>query len=397
MVKLLTRNFKDVLKPRNAARFLARLLAWTAILSCLTWLVSRVFGDLNLPLQFAYWIHTWAYALCALTLATLSLGFALLGRPAISDPRVYENPLARTPISRWPRRAACIASIALFTFTLVHDWRMANALASNAKASGNTVTIANWNPTITFMNTFADQVVSLDADIAFLANPPALVDWPTLRDAFTPHKDALRSRILTVISRYRVIRWGSTPLNIKGSRPHVTRWEGGGKVNIDVGHALWVEFDTTETLGKHLVVWFIDMPSDPLISRHTMFIQAAATMRDWRGPAFARGSIDQDVPLRDSDMIDRFGQDGFPPPDVILGDFNTPRHSPSVNALVPSTMHDAFDRAGFGPMGTWPRDTALFAIDQAHVAPWLRVIEYDVRNLDAGMHRAQLIEITPSK
>lgn len=382
-------------RARRAGRTVARWTARGAIGVGAAWLLSRVVGDINVAAQVLLWTPSWAYAMLALTLAGLSWCVAMASRPPETDPDAYADAVLRRPVARRERwiAAACACVIALWMSVV--EWRLVNAIAGPAPAARErTVRIANWNPCITFMDPFPAIAARWDADIALIANPPARVDWTLVRDAFGPARDAARAGRFAVVSRFPIRRWGWGDLRVRGSEPQVHRWTGGGKVTIDTGQALWLEFETETALGKPLVVWFIDMPSDPRVARARAFREAAIAAATWRGNAMERSNADAEAPMTVEAYVARFGAEGFPKPDVIVGDFNTPRGAPSIRSLVPAEMRSAHAQAGYGAMGTWPRSSGVFGLDQAFTADWLAVTGYEVIDEGIAEHRAQVIDVT---
>lgn len=413
---------------RASARTLAHALTLLAFVMLATLLVSRVVGDPSVPWQFAFWIPTWAYVLVAAASIAASALLARISRRriALDAPRAGPRP------ARTLRRIAMLGIVGAAAYLLIHDWRVANlfrdplALAAPTiggdaalvpspdpqldpqpdaqpapQPSPPRIRVANWNPNITFLDPFEEVVANFNADVALLANTPALVDWTSLRDGFQPARDAARAGNLTIISRFRILRWGATSLNIDGARSQVHRWKTGGAITIDRGQALWAELDTREPLGAPIVVWFVDLPSDPYLSRADAFRQARQTIDTFLGPSFQRTSIDADAPISHEILARRFGPSladgGFPPPDLIIGDFNTPRHSPSIRTMLPHDAADAFDQAGAGPMTTWPVWFAMWAIDHAYVGPRLTTTKFEVRPMNAGAHHATIVEVAPRR
>jgi hypothetical protein len=112
--------------------------------------------------------------------------------------------------------------------------------------------------------------------------------------------------------------------------------------------------------GRKARIWVIDMPSDP---------------KSLRGVLFA--SLKEMIQAADMD-----------PPDLIVGDLNVTRHSRALEATFPD-MRNAFDEAGIGWSGTWPRRFPLWQIDQVLVAPSMRCVQYKVIDLGVGRHRLQ--------
>jgi hypothetical protein len=70
-----------------------------------------------------------------------------------------------------------------------------------------------------------------------------------------------------------------------------------------------------EALGKNLVVWIIDMPSDPRLHREQIARIAGERIRAWNGSPMERGPVGQFIASKQK-------MNGFPDADVIFGDFN---------------------------------------------------------------------------
>lgn len=121
-----------------------------------------------------------------------------------------------------------------------------------------------------------------------------------------------------------------------------------------------VRVDATTELGRPLVVWLVDLPSDPSRPR----------MAEARG---LRAVID--------------GLD-LPPPDLVAGDFNMDAGSEALRTLLPG-LRSAFAEAGRGYAGSYPRTLPLWQPDQMAVAPSLRICSYRLVDLGWGRHRAQ--------
>ena len=78
---------------------------------------------------------------------------------------------------------------------------------------------------------------------------------------------------------------------------------------------------------------------------------------------------------------------------MIVGDFNTPRGSASLRALV-GERREVFAARGWGPGGTWPRRMPLWGIDLGFVGRDVDVEGARVLDPGAGGHRALEFEIS---
>ncbi|MEO8195430.1 MAG: endonuclease/exonuclease/phosphatase family protein [Thermoanaerobaculia bacterium] len=79
-------------------------------------------------------------------------------------------------------------------------------------------------------------------------------------------------------------------------------------------------------------------------------------------------------------------------PDLVLGDFNSPRRSRALTRLPVGFRH-AYDAAGSGWSSTWPATLPLLAIDQTIVGPRLLVRGYSLHTTRISDHRLQLTEL----
>lgn len=355
------------------ARISSRIIAAASAVCFLLWLTGRLCNDRWYVTQYLFWMPTPAVLACMLV---ASLGLALLARVQHRSPRGV-----RVRVALWVLNAAVLLS-------LLAEWNAIRYIVPRTvPPSAQPLRIVAWNPAIDFMDDFAKRVVALHPAIIAITNRPAYTDWVALQDEVGGTRSMARFSHLSLVSRYRILRWGGTRLGITDARKRTTLWTGGGEVSQDKGEALFVELDTREIFGRTLLVWLIDIPSDPNLSRETMFRQAAATLAAFKGPAYTRSSLNLDV-----EDAPGTAQPGFPAPDVIVGDFNTPRGSHSM-AHVTGSMRHAYDLAGRGWCPTWRRDYPLIAIDQCFLAPWLDAAGYSAPDMGAGWHRAQVIDV----
>ncbi|MCB9846119.1 MAG: endonuclease/exonuclease/phosphatase family protein [Phycisphaeraceae bacterium] len=175
----------------------------------------------------------------------------------------------------------------------------------------------------------------------------------------------------SLASRYPITGWGHTLLGFKGVRAGMDPAED-GPAAYDSGEAMFVELDATEAIGRSIVVWILDIPSDPRLHRVAMFRQVLE-----RTSAWSRG---REAP-------------GFPAPDLIIGDLNTPRGAASLQVLAPGAT-SAFSQVGRGWAGSWPRRWPAWHIDHALVGDALRAASYTIVDPGRGTHRMQIVDLT---
>ncbi|MEQ9096936.1 MAG: hypothetical protein RIE32_11815 [Phycisphaerales bacterium] len=371
-------------KPPRRRPF-RRALAWVLRLSLcvviLGFMLGRAFTDGHLWSQWLFWAPHEAWLL-----ALVSLAVAIL---------VVEPPEARRR-GAWLGPALTIV-LAVSYVSLAH-WRLHNALL---REPGETVLrVYHWNATEATDSSL--QAFLRDADpfglshdgpaVVVLANPPLRLDWPEIvrmladeeiaRASITSH--VRRGGRFVIISGPPMTRagWTSLGLEAKTTDPDL----------IDNGTAMFATID----LGPDPVtVWAIDWPSDPQRSR---LVYAAQTLERIDASSHLVFRPTTAGPLEQHKEI------GFPPPDVVVGDFNTARGSASVAELLPG-MASAHAQAGIGPDYGWPRFIRdgrrdrrvipFLGLDQAYVAPdrW-RATAYRMLDLGQGTHRAQEIFLT---
>lgn len=85
----------------------------------------------------------------------------------------------------------------------------------------------------------------------------------------------------------------------------------------------------------------------PVAARHEITEQAARVLREFKGPALRPDSLQRWVEDESPSLR------GFPEPDLIIGDFNIPRGSASLDAITHGKPN-AFDQCGFRPTASWP-------------------------------------------
>jgi hypothetical protein len=357
-------------------------LAWMAALFAgvvlAAWAIGHAVTDRWVWSQYLYWMPTPAALIVSMLSLMAGTGCALLARH-VAAPRPKRGP------AFWLRAVLAGAWVLTLGYMLLVEWRWG---ASSPKvAAGSSFRLLFWNSEVERLDKFEERILSQKPDVAIIANAPHRPDWQAISNDLGGKMYSTRSIRFTVISRYPLLRWGSTDLKIKGSRPRVAVWTGGGNIALDTGEAIFVELDTTAVTGRTTVIWGLDLPSDPGLIRMDLMQQAMGTLESFSGPAFIRTG---------NGMDQREDAAGFPKPDVIVGDFNTPRGSESLN-VVAGDMHHAFNDAGRGYAATWPRKFPIIAIDQAFLGPHLTATGYHIVDLGASQHCTEVIDIAGAK
>jgi hypothetical protein len=243
----------------------------------------------------------------------------------------------------------------------------------------------HWNASGEYGSEWDLRLGELDPDLLVI-NPGSYQPWERLEERVGHVGGPTWGPSFYVLSKFPVLRWGSTSLAIEGGEGIDPRFPDHLTRRTDPGRAMFLELDTRAKLGRTLTVWCLDLPSDVSLPRRKVTEQAAEAIAGFRGNVSSRGSDGQEV-RRPAEGV------GFPPPDLILGDMNIPRGSLSLTRLA-GACEPAYAQAGSGPCGTWPYRAPLFHLDQMFLAPWLRAVWYGAVDLGGGTHRAQRADFT---
>lgn len=364
-----------------------RFISWSLIVctfaSITLWLIGRVINDSVFSLQYVSWVPSVAYMGVAILSIAFSWLFALMAQPHLPASFAPDDEAPRE-MMKFPRvgqRTRLCAGVLLLIVSLnsfFFEYGMHRSLQS--AGSAETLRVTFWNAATDFMDDYADRFVSTQATLFALANPAAYCEWEKLRLAAGPTSDARRFGRLAVVSPWKITKWGGTSLNITGAKER----RFGDQSFFDRGVAMFAELDATERFGRPIIVWIVDLPSDIEIPRKRMLSEANAALGAFTGPVLTTGGNGLDEQIE--------APRGFPKPDIILGDFNTPRGSRSLKSLTGDLYH-AYDRAGHGLMFTWDRERPLVAIDHIFVNPSFDVVKYESWDLGRGRHLAQIAEI----
>lgn len=389
--------WKDSVRPPlswRVARWVSWVCAGAAILVGLLWVLARVMTDRTLATQYLFWVPAEIFVAAFVVLVMFAGGLRWFARKR-----------------RWWWR---VGTLMLIVMMLAHlsfvryrvQGRVFGTGGTAGGAAGATVAVQHWNAAGVFDAVVIQRVLAgVDADVFVVTNP----DWGTRWDEVLAAADAWRvgeKRRFTrfeefgVISAWPIARAGATTLEIAGAGADIDELVPLDRrgPRQDPGRAMYVEFGGSGNgLDRGLVVWAIDMPSDPRLWRWPMAEQGRRAIAAFRGTE----SVWEGGQRR------REESKGFPEPDVIVGDFNTPRGSASLGVMVPSGFRHAYDEAGHGDASTWPRSLhwsvrpkwwprwPMFHIDHTFVSPRWRAVGYEI--LDPGglashqMQRAVLV------
>ncbi len=368
----------------------ASLVALAAVVGCLglwvvgVWISDRFVWSQRLsfvPRQF----FVWPAGIGWVAFAILSLAYAVL-RPRGEGVPWRSQRRGQSRVPRLLGRARAFSGVMVLVATL-HllgvEWRWPMNAARAAPPAGARLRIIHWNVGWSYPPEVWESLAVREPDVAIVVNPLTRTDltWD-FRVPAEPMGDAarvIRDWPINVVSRWPIRRWGVTELGFTSpvsvleeiSSPDVTP-------PTDPGHAMFVELEVGPPFDRTLVIWIIDLPSDPGLWRPAVMRQARDRIGMWLGP----------------------NGGGFPEPDVMIGDFNTPARAWSLGALrhrPAYDMADAHAQAGAGPAGSFqlarPRDFVWLHIDQCFLGPGLRAARYSVEDGGDTRHWMQVVDI----
>lgn len=145
-----------------------------------------------------------------------------------------------------------------------------------------------------------------------------------------------------------------------------------GSQQPEPAYLTFVRIETKPRLGRDITICYVDLPSDPLMSR-------------WTTAALVRQQLDK---LENASPSER----PVPKPDIMVGDFNTPRGAASLSHIARGMTH-AFDQAGHGDIASFPRRSPLLHIDHLFLLPQLRATRYELAQPVMGDHWLQWADI----
>jgi hypothetical protein len=253
---------------------------------------------------------------------------------------------------------------------------------------GKHLRVLHWNITAIERNEQITGPLLKEApDVAVLVNPHSSVSWNQIPAQVGGYQVIMAGGIagIVIASKAPVVRWGMMHLGLEGLPPRVQAGLERRKIRVDPGRAMFIEIDAKASLGRNVVVWVLDMPSEPRLSRWEMAKAARSAIGGWTGAAMTEGGA---VPMEGV---------GFPAADVVVGDFNITRGAASLSVLLPG-MRNAFDEGGAGYAASWPRQgyrtpIPLVHIDQMFVGGDVRAARYEMVDPGFGYHGMQVGDV----
>ncbi|HBS30081.1 MAG TPA: hypothetical protein DEB06_11690 [Phycisphaerales bacterium] len=371
-------------------RFGARAATFGALSCCALGAVGLLASDRFLMTQYISWAPGAVLWPAALVLAMA--GFALADRPRLGWR------------GRLPRAMVCLAAVGAVAALagIALEWRVPAVVNELSSRPSTTLRVVNWNMTSHGAGIWEKPFAAIDgfenADLLLLTTTQPLKRLRKSCLSLGEGFDCRRVGMFSVASRFPIMNWELRPLLDAGQasalgldrRPpawavRAYNWlarDTGAAVRDfeerDLGAVGFLRVDTTPVLGRPLVVWFIDLPSNPLVSKLRLATVARARL--------ARLSREVGAATPDSD--------GFPGwPDLVIGDMNIPRGSASLDVLG-AGLRDASAAAGPGRLASWPRAFPLWHLDQALASTGVEVASYALVDAGESDHKAQVLDIS---
>ncbi|MFG0305061.1 MAG: endonuclease/exonuclease/phosphatase family protein [Phycisphaerales bacterium JB040] len=359
---------------RRVLPLAGRGLAVLGALVLAGWLTGRILTDEHLWSQYLYWVPTPWVVGAGLALWCLSWACGALSVRMGGD---LVRPLL------------LLGVLGAGAWMLGVEWRGYRAVRVSADSSRPSLRVVFFNNASRADMLGAErELAALGADVAVIAGPTT---GPRERDEL---RDALRRSVagegeaggtthwverhgLWIVTRHPMLRTGETWLRATEGGDAGWRTAGYG------GRAVWVELDTSAVFGqtaRPFTLWVIDLPSDPTLHKAAPASEARRAIERFEGPALIPDGLGGWTPSGEP-------VPGFPAPDAVVGDFNTPRGSASLETIVGS-MASAHAQGGFGPDFTWEQPWAWWAIDLMFVGEGWRARRFDAVGLDGHAHAA---------
>jgi hypothetical protein len=324
-------------RPQTVLRWTLRgallLLSLLAAALLAAWLTGRIVSDRYLWSQWLLWIPTPAALLAA------CLGLFCAAMPVW--------------VSRRRRRVARFAWLGVTLVLLAYFALIEHRLLSFPTADPAGLKLVHWSLGKARREPegpFAQRLVALDGDVTILTHAIHVPDTEIIRNWLGQDRRPVHMGRFSIITRLPVLQ---------------LRW----LVSEDDIQVALVEIDATEVLGRPIVLYLVDLPSDPHLPR----AQVARKVRSF---------------------LDEIESD-TPPPDAVIGDFNITRGSAALAIAMPG-LHHAFNDGGHGYGASFHQALPLYHIDHILLAPTLRCTRYDLIDPGLGRHRAQAAWVVES-
>lgn len=309
--------------PARLLRILRRLTVALVLVLLVAWLTGRIVSDRFGWSQWLLWIPTPA---------------ALLGA-VVGLLAMWSGPRGRVDRAAW---GLVIAALLLHFLLVEHRF-----LARSVPARDPTIRLVNGNVLPLAEGKMAgvvDVLAALGGDLLILSSPIAPKRLGQLTERLGEPEQVVLNWPFAIVSRLPLVEARSL---VAGSGIRIVL------LGLEV-----------PGLDRPLVVYAVDLPSDPRLPR----MEIART---------ARRLLDQA---------------GGPAPDLVVGDFNMTRGSAALHLMFPDLTH-AYDQAGRGYGATFRRGFPLYHLDHVLLADTLRATEYRLVDPKVGRHKVQVVEV----
>lgn len=367
----------------RARAVLSTLALLPGILILAAWMLGNLCSDRWYWSQWLEWIPT------SVALLASGVFFSLAG---LLHPR--------GPRDQRPSRARLLASVAwglVLVYMLLVDWRMPNAFKQPEQPGPSSTRVLFWNAAAEDEPGWSRAALGENADLVVLVSVKNHDELARISKSMGESESVIVTERFTVLSRRKIERYALTQLDIAPGEGLDPRQRTGTRRWADPGHAMFIELAADEHRPP-MCVWVLDLPSDLSLARHDVAGQAARVVREFKGPALKPNRLEAWV--EDDSTTLR----GFPEPDLIIGDFNIPRGSASLDAITRGKPN-AFDQCGFGPTASWPCKWPrtrhaiwpILHLDQMFAGVTLRATSYTLIDPGSGAHRMQRADLVPTR
>lgn len=378
----------------------ARLSGVLGLVVIASWIVGRVLTDQYHWSQLIWWIPPlWMIGLAWILLAVSALCAKIAKRPG--------GLLAR-PI-------LLVVNIACSGYLILGVWHMHRVVMPHSRPD-NALRVVYWNQSADHIDQVAwgKRINDQGADLVIVSNAQWGTPRQTLLDQFAAFAPSENERWINysyrvhgqpshyrvegsaiIASRFPMLRTGMVNFG-SSERQQVL-----DQTSSDQGWVMFVEIDLrsidpeSESITEPMVVWIVDLPSDPLPWKQAQMRQVNNEIEQWDGSGWRMGKHVWEQ--------ERNEGASFPDPDLIIGDFNTPRGSDSLKILAPG-YRDAFESSGYGRARSWKPALrrwylkAPIALGDWHIDLALTNDEWDARNYllidpKVGPHAMQMVDL----
>ncbi len=314
-------------RQRYLFRFAIQLLCGQCLLISILavglWFAGRIYSDRTYLSQWLLWIPT-----------PMMLPAAILGLAGILAP-------GRKAI--WKRKrlwgwVLVTLSIGIYFSTIEHR------LFRSAPDAGRGFSLAYWNRvyrhTAEDHSAVRNQIIHHLADINILLDAWGLSRDQEFNDLLPPDMTVRTVNRFAIVTRFPIIE--IKPL-----------------VRSNEFTALMLRLAVDEESGESVVIYAIDLPSNPFMRRY----------------------------LVGSEMQGFLNKAEAPTPDIVVGDFNMTRGSYSMRQIFPE-HHHAYDDGGHGYAASYHRIFPLYHLDHILLADHYCATRYDL--MDPGFDRHYL-------